>query len=73
MNFELVRVDEQLKHVPVTGKIDTSIVNPAHLSPRLADETCMYCHEFGEARVRNLERSMRTFFPGLRFSIRLQS
>ena len=59
-----LHVDEQLKHVPVTGKIDTSIVNPAHLSPRLADETCMYCHEFGEARVPQPGKKYEDFLPG---------
>ncbi|MGD0157814.1 MAG: hypothetical protein ABSB50_17115 [Terracidiphilus sp.] len=59
-----LHVDEQLKHVPISGKIDTSIVNPVHLSPRLADDTCMYCHEFGEARVPQPGKKYEDFLPG---------
>ena len=59
-----LHLDEQLKHVPVSGKMDTSIVNPAHLSPRLADDTCMYCHEFGEARVPQPGKKYEDFLPG---------
>ena len=59
-----VHVDEQLKHVPISGKIDTSIVNPAHLSPRLSDDMCMYCHEFGEARIPQPGKKFEDFIAG---------
>jgi predicted CXXCH cytochrome family protein len=59
-----LHVDEQLKHVPISGKIDTSIVNPAHLSSRLSDDTCMYCHEFGEARIPQPGKKFEDFVAG---------
>lgn len=59
-----LHVDEQLKHLPVSGKIDTSIVNPAHLSPRISDDMCIYCHEFGEGRVAQPGRKFEDFRPG---------
>ena len=59
-----LHVDEQLKHMPVSGKIDTSIVNPSHLSPRLSDDMCLYCHEFGEARVPQPGKKFEDFLPG---------
>jgi hypothetical protein len=37
------------------GEVDTSIVNPAHLSPRLADDLCKECHQQGDTQV---------FYPG---------
>jgi len=45
--------------------IDTSIVNPKHLSSELADETCMYCHELGQARVPLPGRSFQDYRPGV--------
>jgi hypothetical protein len=33
------------------GQIDTSIVNPARLSPRLADDLCKECHQQGDTQV----------------------
>jgi hypothetical protein len=59
-----LHVDEQLKHLPISGRIDTSIVNPAHLSPRLSDDMCMYCHEFGEARIPQPGKKFEDFLPG---------
>jgi len=32
-------------------EVDTSIVNPAHLSPRLADDICKECHQQGDTQV----------------------
>jgi len=58
-----LHVDEQLKHIPISG-IDTSIVNPAHLSPRMSDDMCMYCHEFGEARIPQPGKKFEDFRPG---------
>ena len=59
-----LHVDEQRKHVPIAGKIDTSIVDPAYLSPRLRDDICMYCHEFGNARVPQPGKKFEDFLPG---------
>ncbi len=59
-----LHVDEQRKHVAISGKIDTSIVNTAHSSPRINDDTCIYCHEFGEARIPQPGRKFEDFRPG---------
>jgi hypothetical protein len=45
--------------------VDTSIVNPKHLTSQLADETCMYCHELGQARVPLPGKSFQDYRPGL--------
>jgi hypothetical protein len=45
--------------------IDTSIVNPKHLSAELADETCSYCHELGQARVPLPGKSFQDYRPGV--------
>lgn len=59
-----LHVVEQKKHKQILGKIDTSIVNTAHVSSRLADETCIYCHEFGEARIPQPGKSFVDYRPG---------
>ena len=59
-----LHVEEQQKHMPISGKIDTSIVNSPHLSPRLADDLCIYCHEFGEARIPQPGKKFEDFRPG---------
>jgi hypothetical protein len=59
-----LHVDEQQEQLKVSGKVDSSIVNPAYLSPRLSDDMCMYCHEFGEARVPQPGKKYEDFLPG---------
>jgi len=44
---------------------DSSIVNPKRLTSQLADETCMYCHEAGQARVPLPGRSFQDYRPGV--------
>ena len=41
-----------------------SVVNPAKLSPWLADNICMSCHQTGDARVPRLGKQYRDFRPG---------
>ncbi len=41
-----------------------SIVNPAKLSPWLADNICMSCHQIGDARVPQAGKQYRDFRPG---------
>jgi hypothetical protein len=41
-----------------------SIVNPAKLSPWLADNVCMSCHQTGDARVPEAGKQYRDFRPG---------
>jgi hypothetical protein len=45
-------------------KPDTSIVNPARLSPRLADDICMNCHQGGHTRVLQPGKDYLDFRPG---------
>jgi hypothetical protein len=47
------------------NSIDTSIVNPKHLDSQLADDTCAYCHELGQARVLIPGKSFQDYRPGL--------
>jgi len=46
------------------GKVDTAIVNPVWLSPRLADDICLKCHEGWAARVLQPGKSELDFRPG---------
>jgi hypothetical protein len=41
-----------------------SIVNPAKLTPWLADNICMSCHQTGDGRVLKAGRTYRDFRPG---------
>ncbi|HZT32652.1 MAG TPA: cytochrome c3 family protein [Bryobacteraceae bacterium] len=41
-----------------------SIVNPARLAPRLAEQICMYCHQGGDTRVLQPGKSYLDFRPG---------
>lgn len=41
-----------------------SIANPAKLSPWLADNICMSCHQTGDARVLQAGKHYRDFLPG---------
>jgi hypothetical protein len=41
-----------------------SITNPAKLSPWLADNVCMSCHQTGDARVLRAGKTYRDFRPG---------
>ncbi|QJX00666.1 cytochrome c3 family protein [Frigoriglobus tundricola] len=51
----------------VTNKIDTSIVNPKHLSPELRASVCAQCHLQGQERVPRRGREVFEFRPGLPF------
>lgn len=43
---------------------DHTIVNPASLSPVLADNVCISCHQTGDVRVLKLGKQMSDFRPG---------
>jgi len=45
-------------------EVDTSIVNPAKLSPRLADDLCRECHQAGDAVVVYPGKTVMDFRPG---------
>jgi len=51
-------------HVQSLGKKLGSIVNPAKLSPRLAENICMNCHQVGDTRVLQPGKSYLDFRPG---------
>lgn len=45
-------------------EVDTSIVNPAKISPRLADDLCQECHQAGDAQVVYPGKSVMDYRPG---------
>jgi hypothetical protein len=49
------------------NEVDTSIVNPAKLSPRLADDVCRACHQAGDAAVVAPGKSILDYRPGLSY------
>jgi Flp pilus assembly protein TadD len=51
-------------HVKSLGKLTGSIVNPAKLKPRLAEDICLNCHQSGDARVTQPGKSYLDFRPG---------
>jgi cytochrome c-type biogenesis protein CcmH/NrfG len=50
---------------PIQQRIDTSIVNPKHLSPELQASICAQCHLQGEERVARRGRNIFEYRPGL--------
>jgi hypothetical protein len=53
------------RRTPLTrGAIDTSIVNPAKLTQRLANDVCMNCHQGGHTRVLQPGKDYTDFRPG---------
>jgi Tetratricopeptide repeat len=43
---------------------DSSIVNPASLTPALANNICMFCHQTGDVRVLQPGKDYKDFRPG---------
>jgi tetratricopeptide (TPR) repeat protein len=58
-----LHVAERQMDAPIPSGPDTSIVNPAKLSPWLADNICMNCHE-GDIRALQAGKSWEDFRPG---------
>ena len=58
-----LHVNERLAGKPAPLNIDRSIVNPARLSPWLADNICMNCHE-GDIRALQPGKTEADFRPG---------
>lgn len=52
------------KRILAAGEIDTSIVNPARLTPRLRDDLCQECHQAGDAQVIYPGKSVMDYRPG---------
>ena len=60
-----LHVEELTRHPKLRRrKVDDSIVNPADLSPRLADDICMNCHQGGNTRILQPGKSYLDFRPG---------
>ncbi len=49
------------------SRVDTSIVNPKHLSPALQSSVCEQCHLQGQERIARRGRDAFEFRPGLPF------
>ena len=54
----------QAMKAPATSSKDTRIVNPARLTPYLADNICMRCHQTGDVRVLKPGKSYSDIRPG---------
>ena len=52
------------KRVLAADQVDTSIVNPARLSPRLHDDLCQECHQAGDAQVLYPGKTVMDYRPG---------
>ncbi len=48
----------------VSHPTSQTIVNPARLKPRLADNVCMFCHENGDSRILLPGKAYSDFRPG---------
>lgn len=59
-----LHVAERSAKLPLTVKVDLSIVNPARLTPWLADNVCMYCHQGATTRVLQPGKNYDDFRPG---------
>ena len=59
-----LHVKELQEHPAGRPGVDTSIVNPKYLTAQLADDTCMFCHELGEARVPQPGKTFQDYRPG---------
>jgi hypothetical protein len=60
-----VHIDDLSRHPRrAAGKLDRTIVNPARLSPRLADDVCLKCHEGWASRVVQPGKTELDFRPG---------
>jgi tetratricopeptide (TPR) repeat protein len=58
-----LHVAQRQKGLPLRGT-DLTIVNPARLSPHLANDVCIFCHEAGDARVLKAGKTFLDFRPG---------
>ena len=59
-----LHIAERSQGLPVSKSGDTSIVNPSRLSPWLADNICMNCHQTGGTRVLQPGKDHQDFRPG---------
>jgi Tetratricopeptide repeat len=59
-----IHVRERLAGAPLSGPVDTSIVNPAKLQGELRTEVCKQCHLSGDARILKPDKTYADFRPG---------
>jgi len=59
-----LHVEQRRKGKPLQESVDPSIVNPAKLSPWLANNVCMACHEGGDDRVPQPGKTGLDYCPG---------
>jgi hypothetical protein len=59
-----LHVNERSLKLPVKGKLDDSIVNPAKLPGWLADNICMNCHQGTATRILQPGKAYSDFRPG---------
>jgi hypothetical protein len=52
------------KPAGISARLTSSIVNPANLTPYLADNICMACHQNGDARVLKPGKTYQDVRPG---------
>lgn len=62
--LHIKEMQERKGRVLRANEVDTSIVNPAKLSPRLADDICQLCHHAGDAVVNLPGKGDTDFRPG---------
>ncbi len=51
-------------HLKSLGRRKGTIVNPAKLAPRLAEDICLNCHQGGDARILQPGKTFLDFSPG---------
>jgi hypothetical protein len=59
-----LHVEERRKAEPLKNSVDPSIVNPGKLTPWLANNVCMACHENGDDRVPQPGKTGLDYCPG---------
>ena len=59
-----LHVSERTRGAPLSGELDSAIVNPAKLPAWLADNICMNCHQGGDVRVLQPGKNYLDFRPG---------
>lgn len=64
-----LHVRERIDNLPLSGKVDYTIVNPVHLEPELREAVCNQCHLEGTQRVARRGRQPFDFRPGLPLSL----
>lgn len=52
------------EHVKALGRVPATIVNPAKLPARVAEDICMNCHQRGDVRILQPGKSYADFRPG---------